>query len=337
MTLALAHVLTLGSLRYDTHAAAIEVALAWLPRGGSAMVRLPAAVRFEAAAGDPAELKLDNGEAVETVLTGTVVSVRRHIDAIDVTIADAGGALARLRPSASFERQTAKGIVRKLATDASVTAGTLDIDLDLPVYVAHPARTAAEHIARLADWGGSLAMVDADGSLAIRAVPEGPAERALRHGREVVAVAHCASEPANPGQFRIGAGPAGNASAPDALRPSPDPLPGNVADGGAGVQRIAIPALRTPAAATGASSAASAATARSGSRLELDCFLLPAIRPGQVIEVQDLPDNMPTGPFLVRAVEHRVGKARGRTRILAEALTPPDLLGALLGAVGGLL
>ncbi len=39
MTPALAHSMTLGSLRYDTHAAQIEVTLAML-RGGSASVRL---------------------------------------------------------------------------------------------------------------------------------------------------------------------------------------------------------------------------------------------------------------------------------------------------------
>ena len=91
MTLALAHSMTLGSLRYDTHAAQIEVTLAMLPRGGSASVRLPSAVRFEAEPGDSAELKLDGGEGAASVLTGQVALVRRHVDAIEVVLADAGG------------------------------------------------------------------------------------------------------------------------------------------------------------------------------------------------------------------------------------------------------
>ena len=337
MTLALAHSLTLASLKYDAHAAEIAVTLAWLPRGGSARVRLPAALRFEAEPGDDAELVLDGGEAAETVLTGQVVAVRRRVEAIEVLLADAGCALGRLRPSASFERQPAAGIVRKLAGDAGVTAGTIDLDLDLPVYAAHPGRTAAEHVARLAEWGNAMALVDADGTLAVRAIPEGPAGRALLSGREIIAVSLVASAPVNPKRFRIGSGPAGNMSAPDALRPAAGPLPDSADNGGAGVLRTAAPALRTPAAATSASGAASGAAARAGARLELRCFLLPAVRPGQVIEIQGLPAGLPRGPFLVTQVDHRLNRATGETTVRAEALAPPDLLGALLGALGGLL
>src|SRR3954453_16511213 len=136
MSLAPAHSLTLGSLRYDAHAAEIAAVLALLPRGGSASIRLPAGVRFEAAPGDDAKLDLDSGEGSSTVLTGKVAKVRRTVGAIEVVIADAGGALAQLRPSASFERQPASGIARKLAGDAGVDLGTLDLDLDLPSYAA---------------------------------------------------------------------------------------------------------------------------------------------------------------------------------------------------------
>jgi hypothetical protein len=339
MSLAPTHSLTLGLLRYGTHAADIGAVLALLPRGGSATVRLPVGVRFEAAPGDDAKLDLDGGDGASTILTGQVTEVRRAVDGIEVVIADAGGILGRLRPSASFERQPASGIARKLAGDAGVDLGTLDLDLDLPAYAAHPSRTAAEHIARLADWGDALALVDADGKLVIRKRPEGPADAALRYGREIVAIEHAAAEPRNPHRFVIGSGPAGNASAPNALRPAPGPLPEDADDGGPGVRRVAAPALRTPAAATKASTAASAAAARAGGRLDVRCFLLPKLRPGQVIEIQDLPDGLPGGAFLLTQVEHRLAHGLGMTRLSAERLAAPSggLLGALLGAVGGLL
>ena len=335
MSLAPTHSLTLGSLRYDSHAADITAVLALLPRGGSATIRLPAGVRFEATPGDTAQLDLDGGDGASTILTGQVAKARHAVDAIEVAIADAGGILGRLRPSASFERQPASGIVRKLAGDAGVNLGALDLDLDLPSYAAHPSRTAAEHIARLAEWGDALALVDADGKLAIRQRPEGPADAALRYGREIVAIEHTAAEPLNPRRFAIGSGPAGNASDPNALRPSPGPLPEDADDGGPGVLRVAAPALRTPAAATQASTAASAAAARAAGRLDIRGFLRPKLRPGQVIEIQDLPDGLPGGAFLLTQVEHRLAHGLGMTRLSAERLAAPS--GGLLGAAGGLL
>lgn len=338
MSLAPAVALTVGSLRYETHAALLAAELAPLARGGTAAVRLPPAVRFEGAAGDTAVLALDGGDGVETVLTGKVDRVRRSVDAIEVTVADAGTALARLRPSTTFERQSGKAIIRKLAADADVTTGAIDLDLDLPAYAAHPARTAAEHVARLAAWGDAFALVDADGRLTVRGRPEGPADSALLFGREIVRIEHQAAAPLNPSRFAIGSGPAGSASAPDALRPSPDPLPDSAAEGGADVLRRPEPSLRTSAATATASTALSAAAARAGSRLVLTAFLLPGIRPGQVIEIQDLPDAIPGGPYLVTRVGHRLGPAGGSTIIDAEALAAPSsLLGALAGALGSLL
>jgi hypothetical protein len=56
-----------------------------------------------------------------------------------------------------------------------------------------------------------------------------------------------------------------------------------------------------------------------------------------VIEIQDLPDDLPGGPFLLTQVEHRLAHGLGVTRLSAERLAAPDLLGGLLGAVAGLL
>ena len=76
---------------------------------------------------------------------------------------------------------------------------------------------------------------------------------------------------------------------------------------------------------------------RAAGRLDVRCFLLPKLRPGQVIEIQDLPDGFPCGAFLLTQVEHRLAHGIGTTRLSAERLAAPDLLGALLGAVAGLL
>ena len=86
MSLAPALSVTLGSLRYDTHAAGASICLALLPRGNSAEVALPSNVRFEASTGDKAVVSLDGGEGAQTVLTGKVHSVRREFEFIRVIV-----------------------------------------------------------------------------------------------------------------------------------------------------------------------------------------------------------------------------------------------------------
>jgi len=330
---------TFGNLRYDTQAVACSACLDLLPRGSSFRLLLPAGVRFEAVAGDDAELTLDGGEGAATVLRGTVRHVRRTVDGIEVEAADAGAALAAYRPSASFDKPTAAQVIRKLAADSAVDIGRIEVDLDLPAYIAHPGRQAAEHVAALALLGGAYACTGDDGRLQVLPLPEGPADSALRYGRELLHYEVAVENPPSPQRWAIGAGPAGSASAPDALRPTPDALPASAAAGGPGVWRQPTPLLRTARAADTASQALSSAA--SATRLVAEGFLMPALRPGQVIEVQDLPDGLSGGPWFLTRVEHELHQGQGRTRLEARSAAPPTGLGGLLGAaaaaIGGLL
>lgn len=342
MSLAPSLSVTIGNLRYDTHALELRACLDWLPRGGSVTVSLPAGVRFEAVAGDDASMDLDGGEGTETIFTGKVLAVRRDFRRIRVTLADAAADLAAYRPSQTFEKQNAGRVIRTLASDAGVTAGSIDVDIDLPAYVAHPWRTAAEHIAELARLGGAIAFIDADNRLQAPARPSGQPVSALLYGREILSYSCREIEAPNPQRYAIGFGPAGSGSAPDALRPSLDFLPSSAAAGGVGVIRYPMPVLRTPTAASDASTALQTANAARGRRLRAHCFLLPALRPGDVIEVQSLPDGLSGGPWLLTRVSHelRAGSG-GRTTIEAEdadaASLLSDLLGAALSGLGGLL
>ena len=197
-----------------------------------------------------------------------------------------------------------------------MTVGDVDVDLDLPAYVAHPGRTAAEHVAELAKLGGALAFSDADGRLQVMARPSGPPSSALLYGREIIDYSSGDFETPNAQRFAIGSGPAGSASAPDALRPSLDVLPSSAADGGPGVLRCPVPMLRTPTAAADASTALQTANAARGRRLRARCFLLPALRPGDVVEVQSLPDGLAGGPWLLTRVVHELRPGSGGRTLL---------------------
>jgi hypothetical protein len=341
MSLAPALSVTLGNLRYDTHVASANICLAFLPRGNSAEVALPSNVRFEAATGDKGLISLDGGEGANTVLTGKVHSIRREFDFIRVIIADTAD-LAAYRPSETLEGQDAKSVVNTLASDVSVSTNDVDIDLDLAVYVAHPCRTAAEHIALLAELGGSIAYAEGDGSLNVKQRPSGPASAALKYGREVVTYETRSAGALSPKRFAMGFGPAGSGGADGALRPSVSAIPGSAEDGGVGVWRMTAPLMRVPSAATTASGALQSGAAAQTERVTANCFLLPSLRPGTVIEVQELPDGLSTGPWLLTCVQHTFDRGSGTTRFWGETASASssllgDLLGAAAGAIGGLL
>jgi hypothetical protein len=295
-------------------------------------------VRFEASPGDDAKIDVNGGEGSKTVLSGKVRAVRRSVERITVTVGDAGPELSDLRPSSTFEGQDAAGVIRNLASAINAQTGSIDVDLELAAYCAHPQRTAAEHIAELALAGNAIAFTDAEGKLNVKARPD-RATAALKFGREFTRYEAGPVKAVNPQRFAIGFGPAGSGGAPDALRPTIDILPDSAPDGGVSVRRIATPFLRVPSAAAKASQSLQSAAAARTKTLTAHCFLLPALRPGDVVEVQELPEGIDAGPWMITEVRHKYANGAGETRIMAElaGASGGSLLGGLLSAAGSLL
>jgi hypothetical protein len=73
------------------------------------------------------------------------------------------------------------------------------------------------------------------------------------------------------------------------------------------------------------------------------CYLLPAIRAGAVAEVQDVPDGLDGGPWLVTGITHHLQAGAGGSSVItgeragAPADGPGGLLAAAVGAIGSLL
>jgi len=339
VTLAPTSVVTLGSKRYETHAEAVRVDLRALPGVNACAITLPAEAGVDAAPGDPAEVELDGGEGAETVLTGTVRAVHRGLRRTRVIAADGSADLAGLRPAATYERQDATAVIRALASDAGTGVERIQVTLQLAAYVAGQGRTAAEHVAALAELAGAIGVFTAGGKLDV--APAAPAAgMALRHGRELVAC-EVSEDPGPPSvPTPVGFGPAGSPQAPGALRHSDDAIPTSASAAGPGTLRRSVAVLHAPSVAGGAGQAASDLHGAEGSRLRGRAFLLPKLRPGTVLDVQDLPASLGGGPWLVTAVSHALAaRAGGSTTFEARAASggAGGLLGAGLSAVGGLL
>ncbi len=336
--------ITLGNLQYTTQASLVTATLTTLPGVNSATIALPSQVRFEAAAGDDGILELDSGDAdgagSATILTGKVRTVRRTALAIEVTIGDAGAELARLRPCATFEKSSASDVLRTLANDAGLDIDTIDVDLPLALYVADQSRTAAEHVGALARLGGALALVTGDGKLSVTGWPEGQAELALRYGRELSDYDVRDLPGPDSKMMAIGFGAAGSASAPDALRPTVGQLPDDAPSPGPDAIWKPSPALRVPKAAATASAGLQAIAGAYAKQARAKGFLMPKLRPGIVIEIQDVPDARSGDAWLITRVVHRLRPGRGGSTMF-DAVTAAgggldSLLAAGLAALGSL-
>ena len=302
----------IGDLEYTGHVVSADVELGLLPAVDRAALTLPRAVEVSAAPGDLASLELTGADGAETVLTGTVHSVAHGLETTRVVLAGPATLLGARRPADAYSGQDATAVVRALASDADVDVGTVTLTAQLPAYIAHQGRTAAEHVAALAQLEGALAAFDADGALQIGA-PGPVAQRALKYGRELLHFV-TASLPQPAARIPVGLGSAGSASAAGALKASRSVVPASVS----GV-RVSTPVLRVAATASTAQQGAEAAATRAATSVTALCILVPALRPTQSIEVQDLPGAQSAGPFVLTRVRHRITPyGEARTELVGE-------------------
>lgn len=337
--LAPSYSVTLGAQRWTEQAIAVDVRLRAAPVVDVATVRLPAAAPLGASVGDPVEVRLDGGEGAETVFTGAVQAIRREPASIAVTALNAGGTLAGYRPAATYEQITAGTLIRTLCGDVGVDAGDIDDGVDLAWYAADPGRNALEHVARVAGWGGALARVSAGNRLDATVVNAAQPELTLRYGRELVAIEQGQAAAPLEAFVVVGEAGAGSTSALQALRSTTDFFGGSRPDGPSATSRWRFePALRTGAAAGTAGAALGRAYQSGRRRGTLTAFLLPKLRPATVLEIQDLPDGLESGPFWIDRVAHRLAPAGAVTSARlwggGDTFDPTALLA---GALSGLL
>ncbi len=337
-----AYALTIGSKQWTEQLLSLDVRLEAAPLMDRLTARLPAAAPFDGAVGDTVSLSLDGGEGASDVFTGSVDAIRRDPATIEITALDAGGTLAAYRPSATYEQATVATVIQALCGDVGVDTGELEDGPALAYYAADPGRTALEHVARLAEWAGALARVAGDGKLEATVVSGADPDLALRYGRELISFDATECSTRIESFVVAGEAGAGSASAPESLRPKRDFFDGSRPAGPDATNVWSFePALRTPSAAQTASAARTRLYKSSRQRATLRAWLLPALRPGTVLEVQDLPDGLPGGPLWVDRVSHRVGPDGAVTRARlwggGDAFDPSSLLGSLAGAIGGLL
>jgi len=334
--------LRIGSQIWKEQLLRLELTLTAAPGIDILSAVLPALAPLDAAVDDDVELTLDSGEQGDKVFTGVVAVIRRSHAAIDVKAVNAGGVLCRYRPAATYENATAATVVRNLASDVGVSTGSLETGSELSYYVADPSRTAWDHIRRVSSWCGAMVTVSAENEELKVVNAATAADAALRHGRELLALARAQTTASIDTFVVAGESGAGSVSSDHIRRPTTDFFAGNRPDAPSStVVWTWEPALRT------ASSAATAGAARKrtyGAKTDhgaFTAFLQPKLRPGTILELKELPDGLSGGPVWVYTVRHTLSSAGGVSRIDylkgGDRFDPLALLGSLAGAVQGLL
>jgi len=336
------YTLNLGSQKWTQQVLRMELQLATAPLIDTLTIRLPVAAPLSAGIGDTVELRLNSGEKEAKVFTGVVDSIRRGFEDIRVSALNAGAKLARFRPGVSYEQITAGNVVRNLCSDAGVDTGSIEDGVSLAFYVADPSRTALEHVARVCDWSGAIARVSENNEVESVVVNATQPDVAVKYGREVLSAWQWKLTSQTKSFVVAGESGAGDTSSNDALRPTTDFFGGNRPDGPSPIARWSSePALRTTDAAGTAGSALQRAYDSSRETGRMDAFLQPDLRPGTILQIQDLPEDLPSGPLWLYRVEHCVGPQGARTRAFfhkgGDAFNPQSLLGSLTSAVGSLL
>jgi hypothetical protein len=299
-------VITLDGKAYSAAEAALVGLRASLSvRGSHDRVALrvwPTSKLAKASVGSSLSIALGDAGAETDIWSGEVADVAAAPDAITITGLAATIALSRTRVSQSYVDRSVADIVRDLASGVDVDA--VEADVSLPIYAVDDRRPVWGHLLDLAALAGCEVGASAAGALRFVPVRTGSATVSLRHGADILGWSlAAAAQPDAPSVASYGAASeAGSAQWHWILR-SPAPQ-------GSGPFTRILPAIRTRDGAEAAAQALSARAARAATRGRLDLVGRAGLRPGDLIEIKDLPAGNPATLRAV-AVDHLLDTRAG--------------------------
>ncbi len=260
----------------------------------------------------------DEGDE-EDVWSGVVVEVAAGEDGVALDGLAGTLELSRQRVSRTYLDQSVADVVNDLASPVSVDK--VGGDVKLSAYTVDDRRTVWAHLLELAALSGADVSSAPDGSLRFVAPRTGAADHRFRYGADVLSWrTSSASALTAGGVAAYGAASEAGAEQWHWLLREP---------AGTAPLRV-VPALRTREAAEALADALSARAARAAVRGTLRLRGAPEVRPGDLVEVQDLPSADP-GTLRVTGVEHVLdGRAGFVTTLRVEGSGGGGGLGGLL-------
>lgn len=281
--------------------------------------------------GEATTISLDGGDGAVTVFTGQVLESRGAPDTSLVLGGDALAKLARLDVSGAYEQMTAGSIVRELVNKAGATPGTIEDGPTFASYVLHRGPRALRHIHQLASQAGFDVFTDGQGKVHFAAPKQGSADHTFVYRSQVLRTQLSRPLAAIDGYEVWGEGAASSQGEKKAhwLVDDLAPIHGKAALGTNGKVRAGSTGQQSREVKDGAvrsgddaSTQAKARTTALASR-PLHGFLevlgAPAVKPGDLIQVNDIPEGHPVESLLsrvvlrVRSVRHTLNARTGFT------------------------
>jgi hypothetical protein len=299
-------VITLDGQTYSAaEAALVRLYAAFSVRGSHDLVELTLWPSSKLAAVSPAsKLSIALGDQGDEndVWSGEVVAVESTAERVTITGLAATVALSRTRTSQTYLDQSVADIVQDLAS--SVDIDEVQGDLNLPVYAVDDRRPVWAHLLDLARLTDAQVGANPAGALRFVSIRTGDADTSLRAGADILAWhAAAAAGPETPSVAAYGAASEAGADQWHWLLSSPSPQ-------GSGPYLRIPAAIRTSDAANAIADGFAARAARARTLGHLAIVGRPELRPGDLVELTDLPGPAP-GTLRITAVTHVLDPASG--------------------------
>ncbi len=281
-------------------------------------------------AGEPLQVKLDGGDGLRKVFTGTVDAARIDATGQRVTAYDDLHKLAGLETEASYEDVDVDFVIRDLLQRAEIASGRITKGFNLPSYVLTRRPGALRQMLELAAWCGADLFTDSEG----RAHFVTPAEQGTAHvfdfAMNVLQIEIQATPPVHDSVEVFGEGAAGSQGADKFCWLASDltevsgqaaiDQQGAVAVGRTGQRprRVTLGAVRSGEAAQHVAEAQMRSLAARWLRGRIEILGRPGVLPGDLLRVAHVPPahaaaDLLLGPHAlrVRQVSHVLSRRRG--------------------------
>lgn len=297
--------------------------------GGRCHLELVASDTAPPAPGDVTTISLDDGNGSVTVFTGVVLETRASPDTALIVGADALARLARLDVSGAYEQTSAGAIVSELVQQAGATPGTVEDGPTFSSYVLHRGPRALRHIQRLAEQCGFDVYTDGEGQVHFAAPRQGASDHTFTYRTQVLKVELQRGPPAHDGVVIWGEGAASTQGAAKASwlvadlasvsgKASLD-ASSKVRAGSEGEfsREVRDGAVRTGEDAATQARMRMAVLASRPLRGFVEVLGSPAVKPGDLIQLEDIPAGHPVHALAsnqvlrVRSVRHTLSASAG--------------------------
>ncbi len=244
------------------------------------------------------------------VFSGSICRVEQQLAGLSIELLAGTCPLSGFYSGQAYQDQTVANIIKDLAGQAEVATGSIDAPLTVKIWHVTEHRSAWWHIKRLARMGGYEVFCDTKGALNVRPVGRGGLNHSLRFSAEILSLQ---TGERRDSEVRYQYAPAGAGSELGSdkwhicLR---EPV-GETPDGPAAITG----ALRDRDTAEKITDAAAARMTRSFFSGKAVITGNGAIRPGDNIDLEDIPDR-DTISARVRSVQHRFDGTVGFTTTL---------------------